>query len=145
MSSVLYKWWPFASRPCIFFFYLLVPDYLRTKYDPEIEDAEQRLETMATSIPADHAQVKQTKCKKVTVTFVELYRTLVTRTLKRNEKQFELLGVQVIWVDWILNLYLKNEMTIELCVYVDVLHIFQFIGSIHFDGASLNIRSSQFL
>ena len=99
MSSVLYKWWPFASRSCIFFFYLLVPDYLRTKYDPEIEDAEQRLETMATSIPTDHAQVKQTKCKKVTVSFAELYRTLVTRTLKRNKKQFELLGVQVIWVD----------------------------------------------
>ena len=36
-------------------------------------------------------------------------------------------------------------MTIELYGYVDVLHIFQFIGSIHFDGASLNIRSSQFL
>ncbi|KAM7439437.1 mediator of RNA polymerase II transcription subunit 8 [Porites harrisoni] len=34
----------------------VVPDYLRTKYDPEIEDAEQRLETMATSIPTDHAQ-----------------------------------------------------------------------------------------
>ena len=35
-------------------------------------------------------------------------------------------------------------MTVELCVYVDVLHIFQFTWSIHFDGASLNIRSSQF-
>ena len=89
----------FCFKTLYLFFYLLVPDYLRTKYDPEIEDAQQRLETMATSIPTDHAQVKQTKCKKVTVTFAELYRTLVTRTLKRNKKQFELLGVQVIWVD----------------------------------------------
>ena len=31
-------------------------------------------------------------------------------------------------------------MTIELCVYVDVLHIFQFTGSVHFDGASPNIN-----
>lgn len=68
----------FCFKILYLFFYLLVPDYLRTKYDPEIEDAEQRLETMATSIPTDHAQVKQTKCKKVTVTFAELYRTLVT-------------------------------------------------------------------
>ena len=75
----------FCFKILYLFFYLLVPDYLRTKYDPEIEDAQQRLETMATSIPTDHAQVKQTKCKKVTVSFAELYRTLVTRTLKRNK------------------------------------------------------------
>jgi len=35
----------------------LVPDYLRTKYDPEIEESEQKLEAMATSIPPDQAQV----------------------------------------------------------------------------------------
>ena len=37
--------------------FVLVPDYLRTKYDPEIEESEQKLETMATSIPPDQAQV----------------------------------------------------------------------------------------
>ena len=39
------------------FMIFLVPDYLRTKYDPEIEESEQKLETMATSIPPDQAQV----------------------------------------------------------------------------------------
>lgn len=39
----------------------LVPDYLRTKYDPEIEESEQKLETMATSIPPDQAQVNWRK------------------------------------------------------------------------------------
>lgn len=34
----------------------VVPDYLRTKYDPEIEESEQKLETMAASIPPDQAQ-----------------------------------------------------------------------------------------
>ena len=38
----------------------------------------------------------------------------------------------------------KTEMTIELYGYVDVLHIFQFTGSVHFDGASPNLRSSHF-
>ena len=33
-------------------------------------------------------------------------------------------------------------MTIELYGYVDVLHIFQFTGSVHFDGALPNLRSS---
>lgn len=40
-----------------FYVFFLVPDYLRTKYDPEIEESEQKLETMATSIPPDQAQV----------------------------------------------------------------------------------------
>ncbi|XP_020631409.1 mediator of RNA polymerase II transcription subunit 8-like isoform X2 [Orbicella faveolata] len=34
----------------------VVPDYLRTKYDPEIEESEQKLETLAASIPPDQAQ-----------------------------------------------------------------------------------------
>ena len=43
-----------------------------------------------------------------------------------------------------IKLVLKKEMTIELYVYGDVLHIIQFTRSVHFDGASPNIRSSQF-
>ena len=39
------------------FFFIPVPDYLRTKYAPEIEDSEQKVETMATNIPPDEAQV----------------------------------------------------------------------------------------
>ena len=31
MSSVLYKWWPFASRPCIFFFLSASPRLLADK------------------------------------------------------------------------------------------------------------------
>ena len=42
------------------FLIFLVPDYLRTKYDPEIEESEQRLEAVAASIPPDYAQVKTT-------------------------------------------------------------------------------------
>ncbi|PFX30150.1 mediator of RNA polymerase II transcription subunit 8-like [Stylophora pistillata] len=34
----------------------VVPDYLRTKYAPEIEESEQKVETMATNIPPDEAQ-----------------------------------------------------------------------------------------
>ncbi|KAJ7386492.1 mediator of RNA polymerase II transcription subunit 8 [Desmophyllum pertusum] len=34
----------------------VVPDYLRTKYDPEIEASEQKLEAMAASVPPDQAQ-----------------------------------------------------------------------------------------
>ncbi|XP_015747653.1 PREDICTED: uncharacterized protein LOC107327427 [Acropora digitifera] len=33
-----------------------VPDYLRTKFDPEIEESERKLETMATNIPPEQAQ-----------------------------------------------------------------------------------------
>lgn len=34
----------------------VVPDYLRTKFDPEIEESERKLETMATNIPPEQAQ-----------------------------------------------------------------------------------------
>ncbi|XP_068725804.1 mediator of RNA polymerase II transcription subunit 8-like isoform X2 [Montipora capricornis] len=34
----------------------VVPDYLRTKFDPEIEESEQKLETIATNIPPEQAQ-----------------------------------------------------------------------------------------
>lgn len=36
---------------------LPVPDYLRTKFDPEIEESERKLETLATNIPPEQAQV----------------------------------------------------------------------------------------
>ena len=50
-------------RYCIardFLFFVVwysVPDYLRTKFDPEIEESERKLETMATNIPPEQAQV----------------------------------------------------------------------------------------
>lgn len=37
--------------------YLLVPDYLRTKYEPEVEEYEQKLVTVASNLNQDSAQV----------------------------------------------------------------------------------------
>ena len=54
------KWWSTKLRNMkygVIQIYFLVPDYLRTKYDPEIEESEQKLEIMATNIPPDQAQV----------------------------------------------------------------------------------------
>ena len=47
----------YSSHSWILNFFIPVPDYLRTKYAPEIEESEQKVETMATNIPPDEAQV----------------------------------------------------------------------------------------
>lgn len=45
------------SARFLFFVWYSVPDYLRTKFDPEIEESERKLETMATNISPEQAQV----------------------------------------------------------------------------------------
>ncbi|KAL9950650.1 hypothetical protein ACROYT_G043179 [Oculina patagonica] len=50
----------------------VVPDYLRTKYDPEIEESEQKLETMATRIPPDQAQKQIATLNELASNLIEL-------------------------------------------------------------------------